>query len=217
MIEGGDTINVSGIVVDSHKEPINEANVRIIVNGKEVEHVVTAHNGKYVARFQMDKGEVQKATIEVNADKASFKGLTFTVQGKDLARQGDHLFLSEDMSLDRHLGPAFWISTIVFIFAYVLIAFELLHRTVAAMLGDQVQAQVEPGMRATGAEQVAVLANQLLDLQIDLRITLPKLAGQRPMGGGASTLEYTGGGQQEGAAAQAGQLLMGRSLCQPGQ
>jgi len=39
------------------------------------------------------------------------------------------------MSLDRHLGPAFWISTVVFILAYVLIAFELLHRTVAAMLG----------------------------------------------------------------------------------
>jgi len=135
VIEGGDTINVSGIVLDSHKEPINEASVRILVNGKEVEHVVTAHNGKYVARFQMEKGEVQKATIEIKADKASFKAVTFTVKGQDLAQHEDHLFLSEDMNLDRHLGPAFWISTIVFILAYVLIAFELLHRTVAAMLG----------------------------------------------------------------------------------
>ncbi len=135
VIEGGDTINISGIVLDSHKEPINEANVTILVNGKEVEHVETAHNGKYVARFQMEKGEVEQATIEVKADRASFKEVTFTVQGKDLARHGDHLFLSEDMSLDRHLGPAFWISTVVFILAYVLIAFELLHRTVAAMLG----------------------------------------------------------------------------------
>ena len=135
VIEGGDTINVSGIVLDSHKEPINEAGVRVFVNGKEVEHVVTAHNGKYVARFQLEKGEIEKAAIEIKADKASFKEVTFTVQGRDLARQGDHLFLSEDMSMDRHLGPAFWISTIVFILAYVLIAFELLHRTIAAMLG----------------------------------------------------------------------------------
>ena len=37
VIEGGDTINVSGIVLDSHKEPINEAAVRVFVNGKEVE------------------------------------------------------------------------------------------------------------------------------------------------------------------------------------
>jgi hypothetical protein len=135
VIEGGDTVNVSGIVLDSHKEPIDEANVKIIVNGKEVDHVVTAHNGKYVARFQMEKGEVQKATIEIKAYKTSFKGVSYTVQGKDLAQQGDQFYLSEDMSMDRHLGPAFWISTVVFILAYVLIAFELLHRTVAAMLG----------------------------------------------------------------------------------
>ncbi|HKI48748.1 MAG TPA: SLC13 family permease, partial [Desulfobacteria bacterium] len=135
VIEGGDTINVSGIVLDSHKEPINEANVTILVNGKEMEHVVTAHNGKYVARFQMEKGEVEKSTIEIKAYKASFKGATYTVHGSDLAQHGDHLYISEDMSLDRHLGPAFWISTVVFILAYVLIAFELLHRTVAAMLG----------------------------------------------------------------------------------
>ena len=135
VIEGGDTINVSGIVLDSHKEPINEASVRIFVNGKEVEEVVTAHNGKYVARFQLEKGEVEQSTIEIKAGRASFKGATFTIHGKDLAQHGDHFYISEDMTLERHLGPAFWISTVVFILAYVLIAFELLHRTVAAMLG----------------------------------------------------------------------------------
>ncbi|MBW2708044.1 MAG: ArsB/NhaD family transporter [Deltaproteobacteria bacterium] len=135
LIEGGDTINISGIILDSHKEPIDEANVKILVNGKEVEHVVTAHNGKYVARFQLEKGEVQRATIQINADKTSFKGVTLTVQGNDMAQKGNQLYVSEDISLDRHLGPAFWISTVVFILAYVLIAFELLHRTVAAMLG----------------------------------------------------------------------------------
>jgi len=85
-IEGGDTINVSGIVLDSHKEPINEASVTIFVNGKEVEHVVTAHNGKYVARFQLEKGEVEQSTIEIKAGRASFKGATFTIHGKDLAQ-----------------------------------------------------------------------------------------------------------------------------------
>jgi hypothetical protein len=135
VIEGGDTINIAGVVLDSHKEPIDEANVKILVNGKEVDHVVTAHNGKYVSRFQMQKGEIHHATVEIEAYKTSFKPVTYTVKGKDLAQQGNQYFLSEDMSLDRHLGPAFWISTIVFILAYVLIAFELLHRTVAAMLG----------------------------------------------------------------------------------
>ena len=29
IIPGGDTINISGIVLDSHKEPIDEANIKI--------------------------------------------------------------------------------------------------------------------------------------------------------------------------------------------
>lgn len=37
--------------------------------------------------------------------------------------------------IQRHLGPAFWIATAVFLIAYALISFELLHRTVAAMIG----------------------------------------------------------------------------------
>ncbi len=135
IISGGDTVNISGIVLDSHKEPIDQAEIKVLLNGKEVDRVITAHNGKYVSRFQLKKGEIQYSTIEVEATKASFASRTLEFKGAELAQKGDHYYISEDLNLDRVLGPAFWISTIVFILAYVLIAFELLHRTVAAMLG----------------------------------------------------------------------------------
>ena len=135
IISGGDTVNISGLVLDSHKEPIDEAEIVISVNGKEVGRVITAHNGKYVSRFQLKKGEIPTSTIQVEASKASFAPRTLEFMGAELAQKGDHYYISEDLNLDRVLGPAFWISTIVFILAYVLIAFELLHRTVAAMLG----------------------------------------------------------------------------------
>ena len=134
-IEGGETVNISGIILDSHKEPVGEAEVEILFNGKEMDRVVTAENGKYVSRFQVEKGEVVKSTVEVKASKTSFKTNQIDFKGSELANSGDHFYISEDISLDRVLGPAFWISTVVFILAYVLIAFELLHRTVAAMLG----------------------------------------------------------------------------------
>jgi len=137
-IEGGDTVNVSGIILDSHKEPVGEATVEVSLNGKEVDRVVTAHNGKYVSRFQVEKDKVLSSTVSVKASKTSFKTNGIEFKGADLAKSGDHFYISEDISLDRHLGPAFWISTIIFIFAYVLIAFELLHRTVAAMLGGAI-------------------------------------------------------------------------------
>lgn len=135
LIPGADTVSISGFVLDNHKEPVAEAKVSIMVNGKEVDHLETAHNGKYVSRFQLEKGEIQSATIEIKVYKPSFQGKTLTVKGNELASKDKQYYFSEDVQLSRVLGPAFWISTVVFILAYVLIAFELLHRTVAAMIG----------------------------------------------------------------------------------
>jgi Na+/H+ antiporter NhaD/arsenite permease-like protein len=134
-VEGGDTINISGVILDNHKEPIGEAEVVFSVNGKKIDQVTTAHTGRYVARFQLPKSEVQNATIHIEASKTSFKSQTLEFKGDELAGRGNNYYISEDITLPRVLGPAFWISTVVFILAYVLIAFELLHRTVAALLG----------------------------------------------------------------------------------
>ncbi len=134
-IPGGDTINISGVILDTHKEPIDEAKVEVLVNGHEVDAVTTAHNGKYVSRFQLKKDEILSSTIQIIAHKTSFATQYLHFEGSGLARSADHYYISEDIPLERVLGPAFWISTFVFIIAYVLIAFELLHRTIAAMLG----------------------------------------------------------------------------------
>ncbi len=135
VIPGGDTINISGIILDNHNEPIDEAEIIIKVDGKEVDHLFTAHNGKFISRFQLPKGEVESATIEIHVHKTCFQSKTLAVTADELARKGNHYFLSTDIVLKRVLGPAFWISTVIFVLAYVLIAFELLHRTIAAMIG----------------------------------------------------------------------------------
>jgi Na+/H+ antiporter NhaD/arsenite permease-like protein len=134
-LKEGDTVNIAGVIYDSHKEPIGECHVRIYENGKEVDYVETAHNGKYVSRFTVEKGSVQSGTFVVEAKKTSFGTEKVTFAGADFAKKGDNYYITEDLTLPRVLGPAFWISTVVFVLAYVLIAFELLHRTIAAMLG----------------------------------------------------------------------------------
>ena len=72
---------------------------------------------------------------------------------------------------------------------------DLLCQRVTRMLADQVQAQIESGVCAAGAEQLAVFADQLLDLQIDLREALAELAGKRPVGGSAAPVEHAGLGK----------------------
>lgn len=131
----GQMVHVSGIIVDNHNEPIDEAEVSIVVNGKELDHVVTGRNGKYVARVSLGNLDVPSATFEIEARKASFKAETVKLVGTELTHGSSQFYISEDLTLSRVLGPAFWISAIIFVLAYVMIAFELLHRTVAAMFG----------------------------------------------------------------------------------
>ena len=78
-----------------------------------------------------------------------------------------------------------------------------------------VQAQIESGLRATRGETLLVLAMQVLHLQAHFGIALLKLTGQGPVRGGWASVELSGLGQEEGAAAQAGQALAGRTPGQP--
>lgn len=134
-VPGGDRVSISGTIVDTHSEPIDEVELRLIVNGKVVDELQTAHDGKYLSRFSLEKGAADSAKILLEARKASFQAGEFRIEGAQLARAGDQLYFTQDVTLSRTLGPAFWISTLVFILAYALITFELLHRTIAAMLG----------------------------------------------------------------------------------
>ncbi len=134
-IEGGEYVTIAGSILDSHDEPIAETMIEVRLNGHAVAHVETGRNGHYMAEFMVEKEAMETASFEMEVRKASFKTEIKDFEGADFAKKGDHYYLIEKIPLDRVLGPAFWISTVVFIFAYTLIAFELLHRTIAAMLG----------------------------------------------------------------------------------
>ncbi len=134
----GDTVNIAGIIYDTHNEPVGECHVAVYENGEEVDHIETADSGKYVSRVKVEKGSVPGSTFVVEAKKTSFQTQKVTFTGADFAQRADHFFASEDLTLPRAQSPAFWIATVVFILAYVLIAFELLHRTIAALLGAAV-------------------------------------------------------------------------------
>jgi len=134
-VEGGEQVTISGTILDSHHEPIGEANITIRQDGQDVAHVETAHNGHYVTDFTVKPGAMYNAAFELEVRKTSFANQTLHFTARDFAGKDGRYYLAENISLDRQLGPAFWIATVVFVLAYVLIAFELLHRTVAAMLG----------------------------------------------------------------------------------
>jgi Na+/H+ antiporter NhaD/arsenite permease-like protein len=139
-----DTFFVSGTIMDTHKEPVREAQVKVLVNGEphkviveheEEEETETSSHGTYQLEFRMPPGEVDTANIQLEIYKTSYRKTTAVLKREDFAQKGQSFLAVKDVSMPRILGPAFWIATVAFLIIYALISFELLHRTIAAMIG----------------------------------------------------------------------------------
>jgi len=139
-----DVFYISGSILDSHKEPVKEAELSLLVDGKphkliadhkEIDKTVTSSHGTFQVEFHLPKGAIESAKIQLEIVKSSYKRTFIDIKKEDFAVKGNQFYLTKDIMIQRQLGPAFWIATAVFLLAYALISFELLHRTVAAMIG----------------------------------------------------------------------------------
>lgn len=108
-------------------------------HGQSSNTFLTTGDGSYQALLWLRKDLVGPGTVlEITASKPGFSRTSLAVPIQALAQSGTQLLANVDMKIERKIGPAFWIATIVFGLAYILISFELLHRTMAAMLGASV-------------------------------------------------------------------------------
>ncbi|OGW36432.1 MAG: citrate transporter [Nitrospirae bacterium RBG_13_39_12] len=140
----GDTFFISGTIVDSHKEPVKEAKVKVLLNGephkmivehKEGEETETSSHGTYQLELKLLPGQIDASKIQLEISKTSYKKTHVDFSKENFAQKGQNFYSVKDVSMSRVLGPAFWIASVVFLIIYALISFELLHRTVAAMIG----------------------------------------------------------------------------------
>ncbi len=137
-------IFVSGEIVDAHKEPVKEAEVKVLIDGqphtlivehKELEATETSSHGTYQLELDVPQGTVDTAKIQLVLSKTSYRTTSIDFTREDFAQRGRNFYAVKNQVMPRMIGPAFWVATIVFIVIYALISFELLHRTIAAMLG----------------------------------------------------------------------------------
>jgi len=140
----GDTFFISGTVIDYHQEPVQEAHVKILVNGQpqkiiveheQAEEMETSSHGTYQLSFNLTPQQIDTAKIQIEVSKTSFAKTTLDLGKQDFAQKGQHFLAIKDVKISPWLGPAFYIATGLFLLIYILISFELLHRTIAAMLG----------------------------------------------------------------------------------
>jgi Na+/H+ antiporter NhaD/arsenite permease-like protein len=139
----GDLLVVSGIMTDAQKKPIKDVQINLYVDGRKIEfadEVATGKNGAYKVDIPLPAGTLPGAVVEVEAEKPSFKNsgrlsLGSIVKEKDDG-QGSAVYLAHlNVQMARTVTSGFWVATLVLIAVYALIAFELMHRTLAAFLG----------------------------------------------------------------------------------
>ncbi len=144
----GDSLAISGKIVNPHKTGVDDVVLKVFVNGKEFEPkakegqhahgeggLKTEADGTFQTVLELPPGSIKGSKIEIQAYKPSYKLGKVVLDNSRIAFDGKRYLAHVDLEIKRTQGPAFWIATIIFILAYILISFELLHRTLAAMLG----------------------------------------------------------------------------------
>jgi len=138
-----DILVVSGTVTNAQGKPIKEAVITFFVNGQKLEmeeEVGTSKSGGYEAELSLPRGTLPGAKVELEAGKPSFKGTGRVHVERALKDHtgpdgNTHYLAHVSFNMARSITPAFWIATLILIAVYGLIAFELMHRTLAALLG----------------------------------------------------------------------------------
>jgi len=137
---------LSGKIIDSHNDEVPDADLEITINGEilkpqarghnndETTGFRTASNGSYQINLDLPKGTITTAQLELTVKKTGFKSQQVKISRERFVTNGSKYLANLNIKIDRNLGPSFWIATVIFIIAYILISFELLHRTLAAML-----------------------------------------------------------------------------------
>ena len=140
---------VQGKVLDKTGNALPDASVLPYLDGKPVRsaHPIQGHkelstglNGLFTVEIPASPESIREGKWSLKITRPSFKpSATIPLpkvfdQGTD--EKGVHrFFASSTVTLERYQGTAFWIALLVFIAVYALIAFEILHRTLAAFLG----------------------------------------------------------------------------------
>jgi Na+/H+ antiporter NhaD/arsenite permease-like protein len=140
----GDRLTVAGVMKNPQGRGVPEVEVEMLLNGQHLkaatsEEIATGKSGSFLAEFILPAGTLPGAKVEVAGFKPSWKKLSPTavqVYETGVDKDGNRLFQAQgDFGLTRTITPAFWLATAILLLVYILIAAELMHRTLAALLG----------------------------------------------------------------------------------
>ncbi len=143
--QAGDRLSVAGVMKNPQGKAVKEVDIEVLVNGQHVRpvgkdaHIATGSTGSFVSEFILPAGSLPGAKVEVKGFKPNWEPLAPTpvnVVEAGVDKDGNRLFQAQaNFNLKRLITPAFWIATLILLAVYLIISFEWMHRTLAALLG----------------------------------------------------------------------------------
>ncbi len=140
-----DVLVVNGSVRTAQGKGIGDAQISVFVDGKklELEEARSSNQGTYQVEIRLPQGSLPGARVEMEVQRPSFKPSGAVPLGRIFEEQidqaGNRVYLAhQSFRLERAVSPAFWIAAGVLLAVYGLIALEVMHRTLAALLGASV-------------------------------------------------------------------------------
>jgi len=126
-----------GQLTDAQGQPVQNAEVAVYADGNE--EAIAVVESQRDGSFIVDLSRIPSQSLSIEITRPHFRSLTWTATPENLEtlRQGMTVRLP-DLTMDRRITLGFWIATVTFLGMLMLIAFERLHNTMAALLGAAV-------------------------------------------------------------------------------
>ena len=140
-VETGDevTLTLVGRVVNTQGTAVDEAEVRVFVSDEETQVAHIGADGFYVVELTLSQALIEAEAVAVEISKPGFRTTRQGLARQEMACTSDRCHVRvPDVVLLRIFNVAFFIATLTFVAVFVLIAFHVLHDTLAAFLGATV-------------------------------------------------------------------------------
>ena len=133
------TLRVGGVIKNDHGSAIDGVEVIILHNGKMLGRTDTTTNGSYFIEIPIK--QLKPSDISIEFKKSTYKTIHEPIRNILVSKlpNGETIYISSvNETIGRVTTPAFWIALIVLVMTFALISLEVLHRTVASILGASI-------------------------------------------------------------------------------
>ena len=139
------TLTLVGRALNTQKAGVDEAEINIFVDGEqrvltvagqETEAAHTHADGSYVIDLTLDQALIKSEAIIIQISKSGFRTVRQDLSQAEVACNSANCHARiPDIVLPRVFNAAFFLATAIFVVVFGFISLNLLHETIAALLG----------------------------------------------------------------------------------